>query len=67
MTVTQVSAVGSTIDGNTLEYDSVLVLTIVEEDGGLKISDVKDFSDPEKRSKVNSWVTKIHAMGGLVA
>lgn len=58
---------GSTLDDNTFEYDSVIVITIVEEDGELKILDVKDFSDPEKRGKINNWAAKIHAMGGLVA
>ena len=37
-------------DGATFEYDSVAIITVVEEDGELKILEFKDFTDPEKRS-----------------
>lgn len=63
----QVSAVCSTIDGTTLEYDCVAVLTIVEEDEKLKILEFKDFSNPEQRSTLHSWAAKALAKGGHVA
>ena len=47
-----------TIESTTLDYDSLAILTIVEEDGQLKIVDYKDFCDPEKRSKLYSWVAQ---------
>ena len=34
--------------GGTFEYDSVAIITLVEEDGELKILEFKDFTDPEK-------------------
>lgn len=57
----------SALDGGRLEYDSVAILTIVEEDGALKIQEFKDFSDPEKRSNLHSWAAKVLEKGGDVA
>lgn len=36
--------------GGTFAYDTITILTIVEEDGELKVFRCKDFSDPEKRT-----------------
>ena len=47
-----------TIESTILEYDLLAILTIVEEDGQLKVVDYKDFCDPEKRSKLHSWVAQ---------
>ena len=47
-----------TIESTILDYDSLAILTIVEEDGQLKIVDYKDFCDPEKRSKLYSWAAQ---------
>lgn len=47
-----------TTDGDKLEYDSLSIFTLVEEDDELKVSEFKDFSDPEKREKVHAWVAK---------
>ena len=54
----QITVVAFTADGTTLDYDSVSILTFVEEDGELKILECKDFSDPQKRSNLHSWVSK---------
>lgn len=37
-------------DGAIIEYDSLSIITFVEEDGELKVLEFKDFADPEKRS-----------------
>jgi hypothetical protein len=58
VTSIQARAVAQTVDGTELDYDAVQIHTLVEEDGKLKIDDVKDFSDPEKRSRVHGWVAK---------
>ena len=47
-----------TIDDTQLDYDSLIIFTLVEEGGELKIDDFKDFSDPEKRSNLHSWIAK---------
>jgi hypothetical protein len=39
-------------DSATLEYDSVTIISLVEEDGELKVLGLKDFADSEKRVKV---------------
>ena len=49
-------------DGTTVEYDSVDVLSMVEEDGVVKVGDVKDFSDPEKRDKFHAEAAKLMGM-----
>ena len=48
----------STVDGTQLDYDSVAIVTLVEEDGQLKIANFKDFAVPEKRNKIHSWAAK---------
>jgi hypothetical protein len=58
VTLIQAKAVSQTVDGTELDYDNLIILTLVEEDGELKVDDVKDFSDPEKRSRVHGWVAK---------
>ena len=50
-----------TPDGDRIEYDTLSVFTIIEEDGGLKIDEFKDFSDPEKRGNLHGWVAKVLA------
>ena len=47
-----------TVDGAKLDYDSLVILTLVEEGGDLKIAKFQDFSDPEKRDNLHSWVAK---------
>ena len=47
------------------EYDFLAILTIVEEDGQLKIVDYKDFSDQEKQRKLHGWATQTLAKRGV--
>ena len=54
-----------TVEGDKLEYDTLCVFTLVGENGGLKISELKDFSDPEKRSNLHAWVAKVFAKRAL--
>ena len=39
----------STVNDTDIDYDTLTTLTLVKEDGEPKISEFKDFSDPEKR------------------
>ena len=53
--------------GNTkFEYSTLSTLTIIEEDGKLKISDAnKGFSDPEKRGNFHGYVSRSLAQGNI--
>jgi hypothetical protein len=62
--VTQATAEFTTIEGTTIDYDSLVVISFVEEDGRLKVLELKDFCDPHKRSVLHSTAAK--AIGGLV-
>ena len=44
-----------TVGGTELDYDSLAIFTLVEEDGKLKVAEFKDFSDPAKRNKLHGW------------
>jgi len=46
----QGESIATTISGITLPYEAVLIVTLAEEDGELKILHCKDFADPQKRS-----------------
>ena len=59
--MTQMTYLCSTIDGAELDYDSVAIITLVEEVGELKLASFKDFSDPEKRDRVHGWAAKVLA------
>ena len=48
-------------DGTALDYDTVMIHTLVEEDGELKIVEQKDFADTEKCDKLYSWAAKAMA------
>ena len=50
-----------TPDGDKIEYDSLCIITVIEEDGELKVNSFKDFSDPEKRANVHGWAAKAFA------
>ena len=52
----QIRFTATTADATPLEYESVVIHTLVEEDGELKILETKDFSDPHKRGKLHDWV-----------
>jgi len=51
----------STVFGATLNYDSVLVYTLVEEDGELKILHLKHFGDPKQRGALIAGTLKAMA------
>lgn len=55
---TQASVILYTADGAELDYDSLVILTLVEEGGDLKVAKFQDFSDPEKGDKLHGWVAK---------
>ena len=46
------------IDGGALNYESVMILTLVEEDGKLKVVELKDFVDPENHNAFLSAIAK---------
>ena len=54
----QFTALGTPIGGPTLEYDTVSIFTLVEEDGELKVLGYKEFSDPEKRGNFHKALFK---------
>lgn len=61
------TAVWSTADGTAVDYDTLLIFSFVEEDGELKVLEIKDFTDPEKRDAFHALASKVRAKGGLVA
>ena len=67
MIVVKFTAVFYTSDGHELDQDCLIIFTVVEEDGQLKISEMKDFTDPEQRGKLFSWGANALAKGGLAA
>ena len=50
MATTQVSVSSQAASGATPTYDALVIISIGEEDGELKITNIKDFPDPQKRS-----------------
>ena len=48
----------TTIGGVTLDCDSVFIISFVEEDGELKLLEIKDFSDNEKRKAFHDEIAK---------
>lgn len=63
----QSSTVFTTPDNITVDYDCVLIVSFVDEDGQLKLLETKDFSDPEKRMACNTVAAKLLAKGAPVA
>ena len=39
-------------NGTVVDYESVTFVTLVEENGGLKVREFKDVSNPEKRANL---------------
>ena len=60
---TQFTATFTTAEGTTHEYDSLCIVSFVEEDGRLKISSLKDFADPHKRGAFHAVAAKVLAKG----
>ena len=67
MATAQLTALFTTFDGTTVDYDTVFILTFVDEDGELKVIEAKDFSDPEKRGAFHVVAAKVLAKGAVVA
>ena len=63
----QFSSVFHTSDGHKMDEDGLAIFTAVEEDGKLKISELKVFTDPEQRGKLFSWGANALAKAGLAA
>ena len=61
------TAIWATADGTVVNYDTVLIFTFVEEDGKLKVLDLKDFSDPEKRQAFHTEAAKARGKAGFAA
>jgi len=53
----------STINGTTLDYDSLSIFSLVDEDGGTRVIEFRDFSDPQKRSTFFAGIAKAAAKG----
>jgi len=51
----------STVFGETLNYDSVVIYTLVEEDEELKILHLKHFGDPKQRGALIGGTLKAMA------
>ena len=49
-------------DGTALPYDSLMIFTLIEEDGELKALSCKDFADPQKRNAFIAGATKAAAV-----
>jgi len=47
------------IDGTTYDYDTLAILSLVEEDGEIKIVNSKEFSDPHKRGAFYAGIAKV--------
>ena len=54
------------VSGATLPYDTVVIVTLVEEDGELKVLQSKDIANPQKRDAFFAGLIKA-AAGRVVA
>ena len=68
----QATGKATTADGATHDFETFSIITLVEEDGELKILEVKDFAVPEHRNNFHGGIDKAHAhisklSGGLEA
>ena len=61
----QLTLVYYTVFGATLNYDTIMTYTLVEEDGELKAIHCEDFADPEQRAAL--IVGTLKAAAGRVA
>ena len=50
----QITAVFTTVFGATLNYDTILIYTFVEEDGEFKVLHYKHFGDSQQRSALEA-------------
>lgn len=56
-----------TADGVRIDYDSVIILSFVDEDGEAKVIEIKDFADPGTRGAFHAEAAKALAKGGMAA
>ena len=56
-----------TADGVRIDYDSVIILSFVDEDGEAKVIEIKDFADPGMRGAFHAEAAKALAKGGMAA
>ena len=54
-----------TVEGTILEYDTLLIVSFVEEDGSLKLLSMNDFADPHKRDALHTSVAAALVKGVL--
>lgn len=54
----QATATFHTIQGDTFPYNSVTILTFVEEDGKLKVRHCKDIADSQQRNAFVAGIAK---------
>lgn len=59
--MTQIRCVFSTVFGATINYDTVVTFTFVEEGGGLKVLHCKDFGDAQQRDAIIAGTLKAAA------
>jgi hypothetical protein len=59
--------VADTAGGGRFSVDIVFMLTLVEEDGELKVLNCKAFADAEKRSALFTWADKAQAQGSATS
>ena len=67
MTTTQGTLVFHTPGVDRFSYDVAVILTIVEEDGELKILNCKSLADAEQRGAAFAWATKAQSQGLTVS
>ena len=59
----QGSAAFQAAGGSSMPYDFVNIITLVEEDGELKLLSCKNFADAGQRDAVLTWAAKAQAQG----
>ena len=57
----QATGKATTADGATHDFETFSIITLVKEDGEIKILEVKDFSVPEHRDTYQAGIDKAHA------
>lgn len=55
------------VDETKLEYDTVCIFSFTEEDGELKILEVKNFMDPQKVGDLYAAVAQARGKGQFAA
>ena len=57
----------TTVLGDTLTWDTVFIVTLIEEDRELKVLHCKDFPDPQKRDAFVAGVAKAMAQSAATS